>query len=91
MKFKETIKNKLSRRHFYHTLKQKSEVWNKIRVKTHQHSPHHYKLEEDKGLLERTEYPLHYGLTKTHFKKMKFNHLKDINFSFYETNEELRV
>lgn len=40
MKFKENIKNKLSRRHIYHTLKQKSEVWNKIRVKTHQHSPH---------------------------------------------------
>jgi len=32
-KLKQNIKNKLSRRHMYHTLKQKSEAFNRIKVK----------------------------------------------------------
>ncbi len=33
LRLKKNIKNKLSRRHMYHALKQKSEAFNKIKVK----------------------------------------------------------
>lgn len=36
LELKEKLKNKQSRKHIYHTLKSKNELWNKIRFKTHQ-------------------------------------------------------
>lgn len=39
LKFREKMKIKLSRRHMYHTLKHKSEIWNKINSNTRSFSP----------------------------------------------------